>query len=436
MKMDDTGTSIRSVNKHVLAVGLLGVVLVFGIGGWAATASLSGAIVAEGTVIIDDNVKKIQHLTGGIVSELAVKEGDHVRAGDLLMRLDATSLRASIGIINSGLAQLYARRSRLLAERNGATSFEIADVELNGLEPGSDKNLVDGEVQLFATRAASIVGMKKQLEERKNQLAAEIEGDTIQLQSIDDGIGFVKEELQASESLYRQQIVTLQKVNNLRRQKAELDGNRGARIASRAQNEGKISEINLQILQLDEDRRSEIAKDLADVAGKVAELEERRIAALDQLSRLDIKAPLEGKIYQLAAHTIGGVVNPGEPLMLLAPDQRALTVEARVATRSVDQMAPGQEVDIRFTAFDLKTTPEVVGVISSISPDVVTDQKTGQSYYAVRVVPKEESLAKLVGLSLYPGMPAEVFIKTGERQAISYFAKPLTDQMKHAFREE
>lgn len=434
--MNDNANSLTSIKRHVLIVGLLGAVLVFGIGGWAATASLSGAVVGDGMVIIDENVKKIQHLTGGIVSELVVKEGDHVQAGDLLLRLDATSIRASLGIINSSLAQLYARRSRLIAERSGATEFTVNDVDLNGLEPDADLNLVEGEVRLFTSRVASLAGMRRQLEERKNQLSAEIEGDTIQLQSIDDGAKLVGQELDASEELYRQKLVTLQKVNSLRRQKVELSGNRGERLASRAQAQGKISEIDLQILQLDEDRRSEIAKDLADTEGKIAEFEERQVAGKDQLRRLDIRAPLDGKIYQLAVHTVGGVINPGEPLMLLAPDQRALTVEARIAARSIDQITLGQQVDIRFTAFDQKTTPEVTGNVTSVSPDIIIDQKSGQSYYAARVVPNIESLENLNGKSLYPGMPAEVFIKTADRQALSYFAKPLTDQMKHAFREE
>lgn len=434
--MSTTNLSEMSLTRHVVLVAALGVCLIFGIGGWAATASISGAVVGDGTVIIDDNVKKIQHLTGGIISAMAVREGEHVNAGDLLLQLDGTSVQANLGIINSSLAQLYARRSRLIAERNGATTFTAADVDLRGLEVNADQNLVEGEVQLFGTRMASLLGMRKQLGERKAQLASEIEGDTIQLQSIDDATALVNEELKAAEELYEKKIVTMQKVNSLKRQKVELDGSRGERLASRAQSNGKINEINLQILQLDEDRRSEIAKDLADVEGKIAELEERQVAAKDQMQRLDIRAPMSGKVFQLAVHTIGGVVNPGEPLMLLAPDQRALTVEARIATRNIDQIQLEQPVDIRFTAFDQKTTPEVVGNVSSISPDIINDQKTGVSYYAVRVAPEPESLAGLNGLSLYPGMPAEVFIKTGERTALSYFAKPLTDQMMHAFREE
>lgn len=426
----------QSLRQHALIVAALGGCLVFGIGGWAATASISGAVVGDGTVIIDDNVKKVQHLTGGTVAMLAVHEGDHVEADQLLLRLDGTAVKANLAIVNSSLAQLYARKSRLLAERSNAATFSVADVDLRGLDGNYDPGLVDGEVQLFATRSSSLSGMKKQLEERKAQLNAEIEGDTIQLRSIDEASGLVKEELDSAEQLYERKIVTMQKVNSLKRQKVELEGNRGERLSTRAQAHGKINEINLQILQLDEDRRSEIAKDLADVQGKIAELEERKIAAQDQLDRLEIRAPMTGKIFQLAIHTVGGVVNPGEPLMFLAPDQRALTVEAKIAARSVDQVKLGQSVDLRFTAFDQKTTPEIVGTVSSVSPDVITDPKTAATYYAVRVIPQPESLKQLKGLSLYPGMPAEVFIRTGSRTALSYFSKPVTDQMKHAFKEE
>jgi membrane fusion protein len=371
-----------------------------------------------------------------MVAVLTVHEGDHVEAGDLLLKLDDTSVKSTLAIVDSSLAQLYARRSRLNAERANADSFTTRDVDLHELDGNYDQSLIDGEIQLFATRRSSIEGMRKQLEERKAQLNAEIEGDTIQLQSIDDADVLIKEELDAAEELYDRKIVTMQRVNSLKRQRVELEGNRGERLASRAQANGKINETNLQILQLDEDRRSEDAKDLADVQGKIAELEERKVATKDQLDHLEIRAPLTGKIFQLAIHTVGGVVNPGDALMLLAPDKRALTVEVKIAAHSVDQVELGQSVDIRFTAFDQKTTPEITGTVTSVSPDVITDSKTGATYYAVRAIPQTESLAQLNGKSLYPGMPAEVFIKTGERTALSYFAKPITDQMKHAFREE
>jgi membrane fusion protein len=428
--------SQRSLRSHMIFVSVLGLALVVGVGGWAATTTLSNAVVGEGTVIIDDNVKKVQHLTGGIVSELLVKEGQHVKAGDVLLQLDGTSLRANLGIINSTLAQLYARRTRLQAERAGKETLTVNDIAASGVDVKVNKLLVDGELQLFETRRAALAGMKKQLEERKGQLAQEIEGHTIQLKATEDATALINEEYDAISSLYKKQIVTMQRVNSLKRQRVELDGNRGQRLAARAQAEGRISEINLQILQLDEDRRSENAKDLTELEANAAEMEERRVAILDQLKRLDLRAPMDGRIYQLTVHTVGGVVNPGEALMLLAPDTRSLTVEAKIASRNIDQVTPGQKVDVRFSAFDQRTTPEVEGEVVSISPDIIVDQRTGVSFYPVRVKPSPQSLAGLKNLSLYPGMPAEVFIKVADRTVVSYFMKPLSDQISHTFREE
>ncbi len=428
--------SQRSLRRHSVMVVAMAILLVGNIGGWAATTTLSNAVVGEATVVIDDNVKKIQHLVGGIVSEISVSEGSHVNAGEVLLKLDGTSVKANLGIINSNLAQLYVRRSRLEAERLGQPSFSMDELEAKGVDLEANKLLIDGEMQLFKTRQSSMVGRKKQLEEKMAQLDEEIKGDTIQLQAIDDATTLVNEELAATEELYEKKLVTMQKINSLKRQKADLDGSRGSRVAYRAQAEGKIAEIKLQVLQLDADQSAENSKDLTDVEGNIAEMEERRIAALDQLQRLDLKAPLSGRIYQLSVHTLGGVVTPGETLMLLAPDNRALTVEAKIATRNIDQVHVDQDVDIRFTAFDQRSTPEVQGKVLSVSPDAITEERTGAKYYPVRIRPEPESLAKLQGMKLYPGMPAEIFIKVADRSVISYLTKPLTDQMKHTFREE
>ncbi|RVQ02559.1 HlyD family type I secretion periplasmic adaptor subunit [Sinorhizobium meliloti] len=429
-------TARRSLSRHLIGVSVLALALVAGVGGWAATTELSSAIVAGGVVIVDDNVKKVQHLTGGIVGELLVKEGDRVEAGQVLIRLDGTTVRANLAIIESTLAQFYARRARLQAERIGAASFEIEE-DLAEFIPGTAAaKLIEGEQRLFDSRRSALSGMKGQLESRKAQLADEVEGLTVQLNAIEEALKLIAEELTGVDSLFGQGLVPMQRVTTLKRQRAELEGGRGRHIAARAQARGKSSEIDLQILQLDEDRRSEISKELTDVEAKIAEYEERRTAATDQLRRLDITAPLPGRIYQLAIHTVNGVINPGETLMLVVPEAEDLTVEAKVATHDIDQIRVGQLVEIRFSAFNQRTTPEVEAEVVTVAPDLVTDERTGASYYPLRIRPKAESLAKLKGLSLYPGMPAEVFIKIADRTVISYLIKPLTDQMRHAFRED
>ncbi len=426
----------RSLGRHMVGISVLALALVAGVGGWAATTELSSAIIAGGVVVVDDNVKKVQHLTGGIVGELKVKEGDRVEAGQVLIRLDGTTVRANLAIVESTLAQLYARRARLQAERIGAPALEVDENLASFVSGSAAAKLIEGEKKLFANRRSALAGMKSQLASRRAQLADEIEGLTVQLKAIEDALTLIDQELAGVASLYGQGLVPMQRVTTLKRQRAELEGDRGRYIAARAQARGKSSEIDLQILQLDEDRRSEASKELTDVEAKVAEYEERRTATTDQLRRLDITAPLSGRVYQLAVHTVNGVINPGETLMLVVPEADDLTVEARVAPHDIDQIRVGQPVEIRFSAFNQRTTPEVEAEVVTVAPDLVTDERSGTSYYPLRIRPKPESLAKLTGLSLYPGMPAEVFIKIADRTVISYLTKPLSDQMRHAFRED
>ncbi|ARO31348.1 MULTISPECIES: HlyD family type I secretion periplasmic adaptor subunit [Rhizobium] len=428
--------SKRSLNRHVAVVGALSIALVCGIGGWAATTELSSAVIGEGVVVVDGDVKKIQHLTGGIVSELLVSENEHVSAGQVLIRLDGTATRAQLSIVESTLAQLYARRARLKAERVGAESFEV-DENLSDLTSSTAaQQLLDGERKLFDSRRSALIGMKSQLASRKDQLGEQIKGLVVQINATGDSLGLIEQELEAVDVLYKKGLVTLQRLNTLKRARADLQGNSGQEIAAKAEAEGKAIEIDRQSIQLDEDRRSEIAKDLTDVEAQIAENEERRGTALDQLRRLDITAPLSGRVHELSVHTVNGVIEAGQTLGLVVPENDDLTVQAKIATRDIDQVHVGQSVDVRFSAFDQRTTPDVQAVITSIAPDIVKDERTGISYYPVRVKPEAQSIAKLKSIKLYPGMPAEVFIKIGDRTVISYLTKPLTDQMQHVFREE
>ncbi|WHO74582.1 HlyD family type I secretion periplasmic adaptor subunit [Rhizobium sp. BT03] len=428
--------SKRSLNRHVALVGALSIALVCGIGGWAATTELSSAVIGEGVVVVNGDVKKIQHLTGGIVSKLLVSENDHVTAGQVLIQLDGTTTKAQLSIVESTLAQLYARRARLKAERIDAATFDVEENISDLTSSTAARDLLDGETKLFDSRRSALIGMKSQLASRKDQLAEQIKGLVVQIDATHDSLSLIEQELEGVDTLYKKGLVTLQRLNALKRARADLQGNSGQEIAAKAEAEGKAIEIDRQTIQLDEDRRSEIAKELTDVEAKIAENEERRGTALDQLRRLDIVAPLSGRVHELSIHTVNGVVNPGETLMLVVPENEDLTVEARVATRDIDQLHVSQSVDVRFSAFDQRTTPDVRGEITSIAPDIVKDERTGISYYPVRVKPEAESIAKLKSIKLYPGMPAEVFIKIADRTVISYLTKPLTDQMQHVFREE
>jgi len=390
----------------------------------------------RGVVVVNGDVKKIQHLTGGIVSKLLVSENDHVTAGQVLIQLDGTTTKAQLSIVESTLAQLYARRARLKAERIDAGSFDVEENISDLTSSTAARDLLDGETKLFDSRRSALIGMKSQLASRKDQLGEQIKGLVVQINATNDSLGLIEQELEGVDTLYKKGLVTLQRLNALKRARAELQGNSGQEIAAKAEAEGKAIEIDRQSIQLDEDRRSEIAKELTDVEAKIAENEERRGTAVDQLRRLDITAPLSGRVHELSVHTVNGVVNPGETLMLVVPENDDLTVQAKVATRDIDQVHVGQSVDLRFSAFDQRTTPDVRGEITSIAPDIVKDERTGISYYPLRVKPEAASIAKLKSIKLYPGMPAEVFIKIADRTVISYLTKPLTDQMQHVFREE
>lgn len=394
--------SKRSLNRHVAVVGVLSIALVCGIGGWAATTELSSAVIGEGVIVVDGDVKKVQHLTGGIVSELLVSENDHVTAGQVLIRLDGTTTRANLSIVESTLAQLYARRARLKAERIGADSFEVEENIRDLTSSTSAEKLLDGEQKLFDSRRTALIGMKSQLASRKDQLGEQVKGLVVQINATNDALALIEQELEGIDTLYKKGLVTLQRLNTLKRARADLQGNSGQEIAAKAEAEGKAIEIDRQSIQLDEDRRSEIAKDLTDVEAQIAEYEERRGTAVDQLHRLDITAPLTGRVHELSVHTVNGVIDPGQTLMLVVPENNELTVQAKVATRDIDQVHVGQSVDVRFSAFDQRTTPDVAGEITSIAPDIVKDERTGISYYPLRVKPKAESIAKLKTTKLYP----------------------------------
>jgi len=425
--------AMPSLRRHMVIVVGCAIALVGGVGGWAGTTELSSAVIAHGVVVVDENVKKIQHLNGGIVSQILVREGDSVKAGQKLFRLDGADVKADLGIVESTLGQLLARRSRLRAELLGETALVVDEDMLRLPEAGK---FIDSEQKQLLNRRSAMAGMKSQLASRQQQLDTEIQGLTVRLTATSDSMALIVTELKSLEQLYTKGLVTLQRVSALKRSRADLEGSTGENIAARAQAEGRKSEISLQILQLDEDRRAEISKDLTEAEANIAQYRERRRAAVDQLTRLDIVSPVNGRVLQLATHTVNGVIKAGETMMLVVPENQRLTIDAKIETRDIDQVHIGQPVRIRFSAFDQRTTPEVDGEIATIAADIVTDEATHATYYPVRIYPSPESVAKLQQRALYPGMPAEVFIKIGERSVISYLMKPLSDQMQHAFREE
>jgi HlyD family secretion protein len=426
----------RSIARHLLAgVALVGI-LAGGVGGWASTTEISGAVIAPGTLVVDTNVKKVQHPTGGIVGELRVKDGDHVKANDILVRLDDTQTRANLAIVTKALDELAARQARETAERDGAAeiSFPAELLRRRSTDP-TVANLVDGEQRLFAIRRFAREGQKSQLRERVGQIKEEIQGLTDQAAAKRMEIQLIGKELEGVRDLYAKNLIQLPRLTALERDAARIGGERGQLTAQIAQAKGKMTETELQILQLDQDLRSEVAKDLAEIRGKTSEYEEKKISADDQLKRIDIRSPQNGVVHQMSVHTIGGLVTPSEPVMLIVPEAEALTVEVKVQPQDIDHVRLGQAAVLRFSAFNQRTTPEINGVVTRVSADVTQDPKTGASYYTARVGLPEGELGRLAGLKLVPGMPVESFIKTGERTVLSFLVKPLHDQVMKAFRE-
>ena len=326
------------IARYMLAGILVVVVLIGGMSVWATTTQIAGAVIAPGTVVVDTSVKKVQHLTGGIVGQILVKDGDRVKAGDLLIRLDETLTRANLLIISKQLDELAGRSARLIAERDGANEMPAPAGFANRLHEPTITEIMAGERNLFASRRKSREGQKGQLRERIAQLKEEIDGVGGQIKAKSIEIELIGKELAGLGSLEEKQLVTTNRLNSLKREAARLEGERAQLLEAGAQAKGKITEIELQLIQIDQDLKTEVVKELRDIQGKEAELNERLVAAEDQLKRVDIRAPQGGIVHQLAAHTVGGVINPAEPVMLIVPGDDRLVIEAKVAPQDIDQV--------------------------------------------------------------------------------------------------
>ena len=430
-----TSPAQRSIRRHIVAGMAIVVLLVFGVGGWAATTELAGAVISSGHLVVDSNVKKVQHPTGGIVAELRVHEGDRVTAGEILVRLDDTEARAAVSMLAKQLDELSARRARLETERDDADEIVFPSELVQRAEDSDVSHVIAGERKLFELRRTARNGQKAQLRERVAQLREEIRGLLGQAKAKDKEIELINKELVGVRELRAKNLVPVTRLTALERDAARLEGERSQLLGYSAEAKGKITETELQIIQVDQDLRSDVGKELADIRAKASELSEQKVAAEDQLKRIDVRAPQEGRVLQLAVHTIGGVIAPGEPIMLIVPEADKLTIEARIAPQDIDQLHTGQSALLRFSAFDQRTTPEIDGEVNLISADLTQDQRTGASYYLVHITPNSRELARLGNVKLVPGMPVEAFIQTGERTVLSYLVKPLRDQITKAFRE-
>ncbi len=426
----------RSIRLYTITGMCTLAVMVFGVGGWAATANLSGAVVGTGTVVVDGNVKRIQHREGGIVGEITVRNGVIVKAGDLLIRLDATVTRANLAIVAKQMAQLGARRMRLVAERDNVGKLLVPMRLYDETGEANVAEYIAAETSLFAARKRTLDGQKAQLAQRIDQIRQENEGLVVRKRAKEEELSWIGQELVRVRSLNEQQLIQFNRLAELERLRAQLDGERGQLIAEIARAATRITETELQILQLDQDRLAEVLTELRDVDNKLAELSEQKVTAEDELKRIDIRSPQDGIVHELSVHTIGGVITAGETMMQIVPINDRLVVETKIQPSDVDQMHVGQQATLRFSAFNQRTTPEVSGQVKTVAADLVSNPQTGESWYNARIDIAPQELAKLGDLSLAAGMPVEAYIKTGERTALSYLIKPLSDQIAKAMRED
>lgn len=412
-------------------------VLVGGFGGWAALTNISGAIIAGGRIEVDQNRQVVQHPDGGVVGEIMVEEGDTIELDQILIRLDGSRMRSELAIIEGQLFEILARRARLEAERDSADSLTFDPLLTEAMAWRVEvQSLMDGQQRLFEARGESIAQEVDQLQKRRGQIGNQVEGIEAQRVALTQQLALIERELTDQQSLLDRGLAQASRVLALQREQARLSGQVGELAAQKAQAEGRITEIDIEVIKLSTRRREEAITRLRDLQFNELELKEQRRALIERLERMDIRAPVSGVVYGLQVFTPRSVVRPADPVMYIVPQDRPLVIAARVDPTNIDQISVGQEVSLRFSALDQRTTPELFGTVNLISADAFTDENQGISYYRAEIILSEGEQAKLPeGVTLIPGMPVEAFIRTADRTPIAYLVKPFTDYFAKAFRE-
>ncbi len=404
---------------------------------WATIAPIEGAVIAVGNVVVENNISRVQHPTGGPVGAVLVREGQHVAQGDILVKLDETLTRSSLQIVVNELVTLRARQARLNAERDGTAILVMPrDLIARVASEPNVKQAIETETALFVARERTRRGQRSQLEEQINQLNQEIVGNSAQYQSATEQVRVAELELVDMRMLLSRNLVQRPRVTQLEREVSRIKGTMGELTAKVAQIRARISETNLQIIQIERTLETEVARETRETETKINELNERLASAEDQLRRIDLRSPSHGVVHQLQIHNVGSVIAPGAVIMQIVPDKETLIIEARVNPIDIDQMYPDQPARVRFTAFNSRTTPELQGHVFRIGADINKDERTGNSYYLIGIRVPDSERVRLGKLRLIPGMPAESFIKTSERTVASFLFKPLLEHMNRGFREE
>ena len=428
----------RFPTRGPLIIGLAALVLlVGGFGTWAASTNISGAIVASGQIQVERNRQVVQHPDGGVVAEILVDEGDTVEAGQTMIRLDPTLLLSELTIIEGQYFELVARRGRLQAERDGKDEISFDEIVLAQADLDPEvAELVEGQRNLFFARRDTVAREIEQLSKRRDQIANQVDGIAAQQTALASQLSLIERELADQQSLLDRGLAQASRVLALQREEARLSGSVGDMTAQKAEAEGRMTEIDIEILKLETTRREEAITQLRDMQYRERELAEQRLSLIEQLKRLDITAPVSGVVYGLTVFAPRSVIRPADPVLFLVPQDRPLVITVQVPPIHIDEVHMSQQVTLRFSALDQRETPELFGTVTQISADAFTDEQSSASYYRAEIMLSEGEMERLPeGSVLVPGMPVEAFLRTADRTPLAYLVKPFTDYFTKAFRE-
>lgn len=410
--------------------------LVGGLGFWSVLTTLAGAIIAPGQIEVSQNRQVVQHPDGGVVREILVVEGAKVAAGDILLRLDGSSLRSEIAIIENQLFELGARRARLEAQSAEADTVEFPeDLKAAAAARADVSGILDGQASLFDKQAEALVQARDQRLTRILQIGSQIEGLAAQQGAIETQTRLLEAELVTQRDLLSKGLTQATRVSVLERELAQLKGQMGELISARAEAAGRITEIKIEITALITQQREKAEAELRDVVARQLELLERGNVLAERIARLEVKAPASGLVLGLQVTTPQSVIRPADVLMHIVPQDRPLLVAARVPVTHVDEVRLGQDVRLVFSSLPSRTTPEVFGKVTLVSADAITDERTGMTYFRAEIALDADALQQLGDVDIVPGMPVDAFIRTADRTPLSYLLKPFTDYFRNAFRE-
>ncbi len=426
----------EAYNKYLRQGFIALFVLVVCLGGWASIFKIKGAVIASGVIMVEGKPKTLQHLDGGIVGEILTKNGDEVKQGQVLIRLNPTAMDANRTIIEKRMFEAQARVDRLQTERDDKAEITWSKILLDAMSRTEVADILVGQQKLFEARKTSMKGQVAQLQQRIAQSREQILGLRNLIVSKQAQISLIGEELEGLKTLLEKGYISKTRVLALEREQARLDGDISTHRSDISRTNSAIGETEIQISQINKDATAEILTELRQAESERSDLNEQFITATDQFSRIDIISPVAGIVHDMNITTIGGVITPGQPILQIIPINERLIIEARIQPIDIDQVYVGQPARINLSAFSQSTTPQLDGIVINTSADSLVDQITGAPYFSVRIEIPADERKKLGNLTLIPGMPAESFIQTEERTVLNYLLKPFSEQLGRSFREQ